>query len=100
MAARPKPMEERSMPRAIATAISATRSRSAPLALPAVQSSPADHIGRGAGDPKCLAFGPVRVEWTDDDGSYVLLTVLGRTPDGRSGVEVEGRLRMAGSQTG
>jgi hypothetical protein len=45
-------------------------------------------------------FGPVRVEWTDDDGSYVLLTVLGRTPDGRSGVEVEDLLRMAGSLTG
>lgn len=45
-------------------------------------------------------FGPVRVEWTDGDGSYVLLTVLGRTPDGRSGVEVEDLLRMAGSLAG
>lgn len=45
-------------------------------------------------------FGPVRVEWTDDDGSYLLLTVLGRTPEGRSGVEVEDLLRMAGSLTG
>lgn len=45
-------------------------------------------------------YGPVRVEWTDDDGSYVLLTVLGRTPDGRSGPEVEDLLRMAGSLKG
>lgn len=45
-------------------------------------------------------FGPVRVEWTDDDGSYLLLTVLGRTPEGRSGVEVEDLLRMAGSLAG
>lgn len=45
-------------------------------------------------------FGPVRVEWTDDDGSYLLLTVLGRTPDGRSGVGVEDLLRMAGSLAG
>jgi hypothetical protein len=59
----------------------------------------------GGGDARVTridnnGFGPVRVEWTDDDGSYLLLTVLGRTPDGRSGVEVEDLLRMAGSLAG
>ncbi|GAB3164431.1 hypothetical protein GCM10027059_20540 [Myceligenerans halotolerans] len=59
----------------------------------------------GGGDARVTrvennGYGPVRVEWTDDDGSYLLLTVLGRTPDGRSGVEVEELLRMAGSLAG
>ncbi|MBL0885555.1 hypothetical protein [Myceligenerans indicum] len=60
---------------------------------------------QGGGDARVTrvennGFGPVRVEWTDDAGSYLLLTVLGRTPDGRSGVEVDDLLRMAGSLTG
>ncbi|RPF19952.1 hypothetical protein [Myceligenerans xiligouense] len=59
----------------------------------------------GGGDARVTrvennGYGPVRVEWTDDAGSYLLLTVLGRTPEGRSGVEVEDLLRMAGSLAG
>ncbi|MBO0611277.1 hypothetical protein [Myceligenerans salitolerans] len=59
----------------------------------------------GGGDARVTrvennGYGPVRVEWTDDGGSYLLLTVLGRTPDGRSGVGVEDLLRMAGSLAG
>lgn len=42
-------------------------------------------------------YGPVRLEWTDDDGSYVLLSVIGRTADGRSGPTVDELVRMAGS---
>lgn len=45
-------------------------------------------------------FGPVRVEWTDDAGSYLLLTMLGRTPEGRSGPTVDELLRTAGSLAG
>ncbi|GAA1860816.1 hypothetical protein [Myceligenerans crystallogenes] len=45
-------------------------------------------------------YGPLRVEWTDEQGSYLLLTVRGRTPDGRSGASAEELLRMAGSLVG
>ncbi|GAB4086700.1 hypothetical protein GCM10028784_33300 [Myceligenerans cantabricum] len=59
----------------------------------------------GGGDARVTrvennGFGPVRVEWTDEGGSYVLLTVLGRTPEGRSGVPVDDLLQMAGSLAG
>lgn len=42
-------------------------------------------------------YGPVRLEWTDDDGSYLLLTVVGRTPAGRAGPTVDELIRMASS---
>ncbi|WP_125778211.1 hypothetical protein [Antribacter gilvus] len=42
-------------------------------------------------------YGPVRLEWADDDGSYLLLSVVGRTADGRSGPTVEELVRMAES---
>lgn len=45
-------------------------------------------------------YGPLRVEWKDEKGSYLLLTVRGRTPDGRSGASAEELLRMAGSLAG
>lgn len=40
-------------------------------------------------------FGPVRIEWTDDDGSYLLLAILGRTPTGSAGPTVAELTRMA-----
>jgi hypothetical protein len=42
-------------------------------------------------------FGPVRVEWTDDAGSYLLLGTMGRTPEGGSGPTVAELLRIADS---
>ncbi|MFI9486874.1 hypothetical protein ACIG47_10825 [Promicromonospora sp. NPDC052451] len=42
-------------------------------------------------------FGPVRVEWTDDAGSYLLLATLGRTPEGSSGPTVAELVRIADS---
>lgn len=42
-------------------------------------------------------FGPVRVEWTDDEGSYLLLGTMGRTPEGGSGPTIAELLRIADS---
>jgi hypothetical protein len=42
-------------------------------------------------------FGPVRVEWSDDAGSYLLLGTLGRTPEGGSGPTVAELIRIADS---
>lgn len=42
-------------------------------------------------------YGPVRVEWTDDTGSYLLLSTVGRTPTGSAGPTVDQLLRMADS---
>lgn len=42
-------------------------------------------------------FGPVRVEWSDDAGSYLLLGTLGRTPAGGSGPTVAELIRIADS---
>jgi hypothetical protein len=42
-------------------------------------------------------YGPVRVEWTDDAGSYLLLGTVGRTPTGSAGPAVADLLRIADS---
>lgn len=42
-------------------------------------------------------YGPVRVEWTDDEGSYLLLATIGRTPDGNAGPTIPNLLRIADS---
>ena len=42
-------------------------------------------------------FGPVRVEWTDDAGSYLLLATVGRTPTGNAGPTVAELVRIADS---
>lgn len=42
-------------------------------------------------------FGPVRLEWADDTGSYLLLAVLGRTPTGNAGPTVAELIRVADS---
>lgn len=42
-------------------------------------------------------FGPVRLEWTDDAGSYLLLSTIGRTPTGNAGPTVPELIRMADS---
>jgi hypothetical protein len=42
-------------------------------------------------------FGPVRVEWSDDAGSYLLLGTMGRTPTGGSGPTVAELIRIADS---
>ncbi len=42
-------------------------------------------------------FGPVRVEWTDDAGSYLLLATLGRTSTGTAGPTVAELIRIADS---
>ena len=42
-------------------------------------------------------FGPVRLEWTDDAGSYVLLATIGRTPTGNAGPTVAELIRIADS---
>jgi hypothetical protein len=42
-------------------------------------------------------FGPVRLEWTDDVGSYLLLATVGRTPTGNAGPTVAELIRIADS---
>ena len=42
-------------------------------------------------------FGPVRVEWTDDAGSYLLLSTIGRTPTANAGPSVAELIRIADS---
>ncbi|WP_369369757.1 hypothetical protein AB1046_13160 [Promicromonospora sp. Populi] len=42
-------------------------------------------------------FGPVRLEWTDDAGSYLLLGILGRTPTGSAGPTIAELIRIADS---
>lgn len=42
-------------------------------------------------------YGPVRVEWTDDVGSYLLLATVGRTPAGSAGPTVAELVRVADS---
>ncbi|WP_129789581.1 hypothetical protein [Promicromonospora panici] len=42
-------------------------------------------------------YGPVRVEWTDDAGSYLLLGIIGRTPTGSAGPTVAELIRIADS---
>ena len=42
-------------------------------------------------------YGPVRVEWTDDAGSYLLLSTIGRTPTGSAGPTVAELIRIADS---
>ena len=42
-------------------------------------------------------FGPVRLEWSDDAGSYLLLSTIGRTPTGNAGPAVAELIRMADS---
>lgn len=42
-------------------------------------------------------YGPVRLEWTDDVGSYLLLGTVGRTPTGSAGATVPELIRMADS---
>ncbi|MFE7505010.1 hypothetical protein [Promicromonospora sp. NPDC057488] len=42
-------------------------------------------------------FGPVRVEWTDDAGSYLLLSTVGRTPTANAGPSVAELIRIADS---
>lgn len=42
-------------------------------------------------------FGPVRLEWTDDAGSYLLLATVGRTPTGNAGPTVAELIRIADS---
>ncbi|GAB2468650.1 hypothetical protein GCM10027063_06300 [Promicromonospora xylanilytica] len=42
-------------------------------------------------------FGPVRVEWSDDLGSYLLLATVGRTPTGNAGPTVAELIRIADS---
>ncbi|MFC8800868.1 hypothetical protein ACFT2C_24320 [Promicromonospora sp. NPDC057138] len=42
-------------------------------------------------------YGPVRVEWTDDAGSYLLLGTIGRTPTGSAGPTVAELIRVADS---
>lgn len=42
-------------------------------------------------------YGPVRVEWTDDVGSYLLLATVGRTPTGSAGPTVAELVRIADS---
>ena len=42
-------------------------------------------------------FGPVRVEWSDDAGSYLLLSTVGRTPTGNAGPTVAELIKIADS---
>ncbi|MGW2093060.1 hypothetical protein [Promicromonospora sukumoe] len=42
-------------------------------------------------------FGPVRVEWTDDLGSYLLLATIGRTPTENAGPTIAELIRIADS---
>jgi hypothetical protein len=42
-------------------------------------------------------YGPVRLEWTDDVGSYLLLGTVGRTPTGSAGPTVAELVRTADS---
>jgi hypothetical protein len=42
-------------------------------------------------------FGPVRLEWSDDEGSYLLLSTIGRTPTGNAGPTVAELIRIADS---
>ena len=42
-------------------------------------------------------YGPVRLEWTDDAGSYLLLSTIGRTPTGSAGPTVAELIRIADS---
>lgn len=42
-------------------------------------------------------YGPVRLEWTDDVGSYLLLGTVGRTPTGSAGPTVAELIRIADS---
>lgn len=42
-------------------------------------------------------YGPVRLEWTDDVGSYLLLATVGRTPTGSAGPTVGELIRIADS---
>lgn len=42
-------------------------------------------------------YGPVRVEWTDDHGSYLLLSIIGRTPTRSAGPTVAELVRIADS---
>jgi hypothetical protein len=42
-------------------------------------------------------FGPVRLEWSDDAGSYLLLSTIGRTPTGNAGPTVAELIRVADS---
>jgi hypothetical protein len=42
-------------------------------------------------------YGPVRLEWMDDSGSYLLLGTIGRTPTGSAGPTIAELLRIADS---
>lgn len=42
-------------------------------------------------------YGPVRLEWTDDSGSYLLLGTIGRTPTGSAGPTLAQLKRIADS---
>jgi hypothetical protein len=42
-------------------------------------------------------YGPVRLEWTDDVGSYLLLATVGRTPTQSAGPTVAELVRIADS---